>query len=147
MLARIDSLTRAELDSVRTAVKRDLSSLPSSGFGLFAVEDDEEELSPVLSARRSKKDVAGDEEMRDRPPTPASTIESSQEASSQADGLRLPFSIFAPEKGHEMFGRAFAWGRADVMDPEQSDFIALRDAMLGTHIKVSSQPDEVDGAY
>ncbi len=55
----------------------------------------------------------------------------------------LPFAIFAPDASGvtdpKRFFRRFAWGEADALDPKQSDFLTLRDAMLGSHAKVSGQ--------
>jgi len=50
----------------------------------------------------------------------------------------LPYAVFCPEvREAGKFVRRFAWGDADVMSPDQSDFAALRDAILDTHLKVS----------
>lgn len=130
VLAHIDSLSTLELDQVRQAVRRDLSSLDGGGFGIFSEAEEEEEQSktPTTDALDS---TSADIACGPRPPTPASTVDSTQSAAH-------PLAIFNPERSEgERFSRGFAWGSADVLDPGQSDFLALRDAILGTHAKVS----------
>ena len=73
-----------------------------------------------------------------RPPTPASTVDSDSPMAA------LPYAIFSPEltigptnNTPPSFVRSFAWGQADVMDPDQSNFLRLREAVLGVHAKAS----------
>ena len=62
----------------------------------------------------------------------------------------LPFAIFSPEAGPgggemQLF-RRFAWGNADVMDPEHSDFLLLRETILGSRAKVGRTREWQDAA-
>lgn len=132
ILAHTDSLTVGELESVRTAVRSGLCSLTGAGFGIFGDEEDEADRSKTPSPDLG--DLAeGGVELRDpRPPTPASTV-------APGDGVKMPYAVFCPEmREGGKYLRRFAWGNAEVMSPDQSDFVALRDAMLDTHLKVSS---------
>ena len=125
VLAHTDALTVSELEAVRKAVKRDLSEAfpgDGNGFGIFGVQDEDGSDTPLTPR--------SDEEPDPRPPTPASTVQS------HAATTRLPYAIFAPEPPESKFVRKFAWGHADVMNPEQSDFLLLRDAVLGTQTKI-----------
>ena len=51
---------------------------------------------------------------------------------------QMPYAVFAPEVSTDgRFVRRFAWGEADLMDPDHSDFSLLRDAVLGHQARVS----------
>lgn len=51
----------------------------------------------------------------------------------------MPYSIFSPEvrDGLPSLVREYPWGQANVMDPSQSDFAALRNAVIGEFATVS----------
>lgn len=52
----------------------------------------------------------------------------------------MPYAIFSPEvlkDGSPSLGRKYPWGQANVMDPAQSDFAALRNAVVGEFASVS----------
>jgi len=51
----------------------------------------------------------------------------------------MPYSIFSPEVRHGLpsLVREYPWGQANVMDPSQSDFPALRNAVIGECATVS----------
>jgi septin family protein len=52
----------------------------------------------------------------------------------------MPYAIFNPEilqDGSTSLGREYPWGQANVMDPAQSDFAALRNAVIGEFATVS----------
>lgn len=52
----------------------------------------------------------------------------------------MPYSIFCPETikdGRASLGRVYPWGQANVMDPAQNDFVALRSAIIGEFASVS----------
>jgi septin family protein len=53
----------------------------------------------------------------------------------------MPYTIFSPDIGttttRAAMIRQYPWGTADVMDPRQSDFVALRSAILGGYAGVS----------
>jgi septin family protein len=53
----------------------------------------------------------------------------------------MPYAIFSPEilkDGTTSLGREYPWGQANVMDPAQSDFAALRNAVIGEFASVSA---------
>ena len=45
----------------------------------------------------------------------------------------MPYAIFSPEARDALpsLVREYPWGQANVMDPAQSDFAALRNAVIG----------------
>lgn len=51
----------------------------------------------------------------------------------------MPYAIFSPEvrDGLPSLVREYSWGQANVMDPSQSDFAALRNAVIGEFATVS----------
>jgi septin family protein len=52
----------------------------------------------------------------------------------------MPYTIFSPEilkDGTTSLGREYPWGQANVMDPAQSNFAALRNAVIGEFASVS----------
>jgi len=51
----------------------------------------------------------------------------------------MPYSIFSPEAqdGLPSLIREYPWGNANVMDPAQSEFAALRNAAIGEFATVS----------
>jgi septin family protein len=51
----------------------------------------------------------------------------------------MPYFIFSPETRDGVPGlvREYPWGDANVMDPAQSDFVALRNAVIGEFASVS----------
>jgi cell division control protein 11 len=64
-----------------------------------------------------------------------------EESQSHNDALRamLPFAIATStekinKNGHISLGRVYPWGVVDVEDPRHSDYVALREALLGTHL-------------
>jgi septin family protein len=53
----------------------------------------------------------------------------------------MPYAIFSPEilkDGTTSLGREYPWGQANVMDPAQSDFAALRNAVIEEFASVSA---------
>jgi septin family protein len=53
----------------------------------------------------------------------------------------MPYAIFSPEilkDGTTSLGREYPWGQANVMDTAQSDFAALRNAVIGEFASVSA---------
>ena len=69
----------------------------------------------------------GSDSETDRPPTPTSLTD-------EHDHPTMPYAIFNPEMlrgGSASVGREYNWGQANVMDPAQSDFAALRFAVIG----------------
>ncbi|KAK7207308.1 septin spn3 [Myxozyma melibiosi] len=52
---------------------------------------------------------------------------------------KLPFAIVGSDRtymvdGKEVLARKYPWGHVDVENPKHSDFIALRNALLGSHL-------------
>ncbi|WVQ78629.1 hypothetical protein IAT38_000716 [Cryptococcus sp. DSM 104549] len=143
IVSHTDSLTSSELQSVRSAVRSDLGAAfagtPGKGFGVFMAGDDES-----LRSNSVKEEDMDVDQADPRPPTPDS-IHSAASTISPA----MPYSIFVPEAraiassqavntapGEQHHTRHFAWGSASVLDPAHSDFVALRDAVLGEYSKV-----------
>lgn len=61
----------------------------------------------------------------------------------------MPYTIFSPEilkDGSASLGREYPWGQANVMDPAQSDFAALRNAVIGEFATVSLSLSVSEGA-
>ncbi|ORX33805.1 Septin-domain-containing protein [Kockovaella imperatae] len=129
VLSHIDTLTIAELDQVRRVVRDDLQlAFPEdAGFGVFAVQDDVDSSNQLSRLAVSPMDPASPDA---GPPTPA--------ALSHCRNQGLPFALFSPSKaGDDMgFTRRYNWGTADVFNSDQCDFLALREAVLGTHTKL-----------
>ncbi|RXK41000.1 hypothetical protein M231_01631 [Tremella mesenterica] len=130
VLAHADALTISQLTEVRAAVRRDLAeAMPEDGgrgFGIFLDEEADQSYDVDMDAPNKPLTNGA-------PPSPSSTTRSDPPLPD------LPYAIFSPEPSREkILGRKFAWGIADVMDPEQSDFVYLREAIFGTHVKVGS---------
>lgn len=143
VLAHADALTISELDVVRKAVRRDLADTFGGelidGTGVFGLDDKGDgQKTPKLYRLESEYSQESDPaDIQDqRPPTPPLSDEGQGRASSQ-----FPFAIFAPDPvtrrnaGTTRFHRRYPWGEADAMDPKMSDFLLLRDAVLGVHAK------------
>jgi septin family protein len=76
---------------------------------------------------------SGSDSEHHRPPTPTSLND-------QVSGPTMPYTIFSPEtdaQGSAGLVRNYGWGQANVMDPSQSDFVALRTAIIGEYANVS----------
>lgn len=95
---------------------------------------------PADSVQADTPDLSSSSESEERPLTPRSLTD--QIASTLALSPALPFAIFSPESpptnGTASLARDYPWGSANVMDPRHGDFVALRQAVLGTFASVCS---------
>ncbi|OWZ56595.1 septin ring protein [Cryptococcus neoformans 125.91] len=157
VLSHTDSLTIDGLEDVKAAVNRDLTAAfartPGKGFGVFRTGDDESLQHDSIREKGEDPDDANvdldvdvDKQGDHRPPTPDST-----HLPISSTSLPLPFGIFIPEPSSrsssddhntvnsDRFGssslRKFAWGEASALNPAHSDFLALREAILGNYSK------------
>jgi len=106
VVGRSDSLTPAELKAFKKRVMEDIAhyDIPIYNFPYDVEEDDEE------------------------------TIQDNMELRSL-----LPFAIVGSEEEVEIDGeavraRVYPWGIVEVENPKHSDFLRLREALLGTHL-------------
>ncbi|WVO14094.1 hypothetical protein L204_101722 [Cryptococcus depauperatus] len=131
VLARTDSLTITELESVKTAVQRDLADafdqIPGKGFGVF-YSSDENCLQTDSIKEEDEMDV--DQERDPRPPTP----DSIHTSTSFPTLSNLPYSIFVPEPSSTT--RHYPWGEASALNELHSDFMLLREAILVEYTKI-----------
>ncbi|KIK69288.1 hypothetical protein GYMLUDRAFT_35357 [Collybiopsis luxurians FD-317 M1] len=107
VIGRADSLTRSELKGFKKRIMEDIEhhDIPVYNFPYDVEEDDEE------------------------------TIMENQELRAL-----LPFAVIGSEEEVELDGesyraRVYPWGVALVDDPEHSDFVRLKNAILGTHLQ------------
>jgi hypothetical protein len=148
ILSHIDGLTTNEIKLARDVVKRDLAKVfnknEGAGFGIFGpTEDDGLRVSHCsvipYSVRAdhqpSTTDFASSSESEnDQPLTPVSLTDD------EPRGLEMPYTSFSPELSSTLTNgltREYPWGSADVQDPRQSDFMALRSAIIGEYAGVS----------
>lgn len=120
----------SELDIVRETVRTALLPIPRGGFGIFN-DDGEEDRSKTPTPENVGLTGSTGNTRDFRPPTPASSVCSNT-------SLVMPFAIFNAERtsSEVNMARSFLWGRADVSNEEHNDFVALKTAVLGSHLKV-----------
>ncbi|PFH49768.1 hypothetical protein AMATHDRAFT_62527 [Amanita thiersii Skay4041] len=106
VIGKADTLTPAELRAFKQRIMEDVMyyKIPIYDFPFDVEEDDEETIEENIELR----------------------------------GL-LPFSIIGSEEefevnGRSVRGRVYPWGIAEVDNPDHSDFIRLKSAILGTHL-------------
>jgi hypothetical protein len=141
-------LTTNDIKVARDVVRRDLAKVfnkdEGAGFGIFgSTEDDGLRVSHCTAIpyqahadhQPSTPDIASSSESEnDQPLTPVSLMDD------ESRGLEMPYTIFSPELSSSSTNgltREYPWGSADVQDPRQSDFMALRSAIIGEYAGVS----------
>jgi septin family protein len=168
VIARADTLTNDRLGAVKIAVRRDLAEA-GIGFGIFDVDHmpDIPEHNPIngdINGYAHKNGSTSSSSPTTSPSTPSflrlpyALI--SPDMYSHSDGVtRIPISRhelvrqYTPSPNTNVsklsrgrFVRSYRWGSMDVLDPNHSDFMPLRNAVFH-HMKVrigdpeSSLPD------
>ncbi|WVQ69796.1 uncharacterized protein L199_008016 [Kwoniella botswanensis] len=133
-----DCLTVSELNVVKGAMKRDLGNkkndIPGKGFGILN-ELDEGSRKSLDFSESHRPSLSQDQ----RPPTPDS-FESPPEH--HPPGSEVPYSLFLPDHTtttsiiEEDPSRKYKWGEAKLFDPLHSDFIQLKENILGDNSKI-----------
>lgn len=106
VIGKADSLTPAELKAFKRRIVEDIEhyQIPIYDFPYDPEEDDKETVQENLELR-----------------------------------ALLPFAVIGSEEivevnGEMIRGRAYSWGVAEVDNPEHSDFVQLKKAILGSHL-------------
>ncbi|KAF8629853.1 hypothetical protein AX15_003215 [Amanita polypyramis BW_CC] len=106
VIGKADSLTPTELRAFKQRIVEDIEyyQIPIYDFPYDPEDDDEETIQENLELR-----------------------------------ALLPFSVIGSEEmveknGRKIRGRAYPWGIAEVDNPEHSDFVRLKRAILGSHL-------------
>nr|XP_019042518.1 hypothetical protein I302_09127 [Kwoniella bestiolae CBS 10118]OCF21448.1 hypothetical protein I302_09127 [Kwoniella bestiolae CBS 10118] len=142
ILTHSDCLTVSELKMVKEAMKRDLgdkrNDIPGKGFGIFNEADEASRKSIDFTepdSNRPSIDQNKHNDTDDRPPTPDSL--SPPETTSE-----MPYSLFLPDHTttssiiEEDPSRKYKWGEAKLFDPLHSDFLQLKENILGENSKI-----------